>query len=67
MIRESAVFTNVGQLLERRGKEFLGSNYRDPITSFSSFQEFSVSSPEVYTAIFEIKFVIHLCFSQYLN
>ncbi|XP_023529559.1 probable acyl-activating enzyme 17, peroxisomal [Cucurbita pepo subsp. pepo] len=45
---ESAVFTNVGQLLERRGKEFLGSNYRDPITSFSSFQEFSVSSPEVY-------------------
>ncbi|XP_022931586.1 probable acyl-activating enzyme 17, peroxisomal [Cucurbita moschata] len=45
---ESAVFTNVGQLLERRGKEFLGSNYRDPITSFSSFQEFSVSNPEVY-------------------
>ncbi|XP_022973202.1 probable acyl-activating enzyme 17, peroxisomal [Cucurbita maxima] len=45
---ESAVFTNVGQLLDRRGKEFLGSNYKDPITSFSSFQEFSVSNPEVY-------------------
>ncbi|XP_022135246.1 probable acyl-activating enzyme 17, peroxisomal [Momordica charantia] len=45
---ENAVFTNVGQLLKRRGKEFLGSNYRDPLSSFSSFQEFSVSNPEVY-------------------
>lgn len=42
------MLTNVGQLLERRGKEFLGSTYKDPISSFSHFQEFSVSNPEVY-------------------
>ncbi|KAJ4823577.1 putative acyl-activating enzyme 17, peroxisomal, partial [Turnera subulata] len=45
---KSAVLTNVGHLLERRGKEFLGSSYKDPISSFSDFQEFSVSNPEVY-------------------
>ncbi|KAL3512319.1 hypothetical protein ACH5RR_025036 [Cinchona calisaya] len=45
---KNAKVTNVGQLLESRGKEFLGSNYKDPISSFSDFQEFSVSSPEVY-------------------
>ncbi|KAG6745874.1 hypothetical protein POTOM_050384 [Populus tomentosa] len=45
---EAATLTNVGQLLERRGKEFLGSTYKDPISSFSHFQEFSVSNPEVY-------------------
>lgn len=47
MIRANAVLTNVGRLLERRGKEFLGSAYKDPITSFSDFQKFSVSNPEV--------------------
>ncbi|KAA8541138.1 hypothetical protein F0562_025116 [Nyssa sinensis] len=45
---ENAKLTNVGQLLEMRGKEFLGSIYKDPISSFSDFQEFSVSNPEVY-------------------
>ncbi|XP_057951454.1 probable acyl-activating enzyme 17, peroxisomal [Malania oleifera] len=45
---KSAVFTNVGQLLERCGKEFLGSRYKDPISSFTDFQEFSVSKPEDY-------------------
>lgn len=45
---KSAALTNVGRLLERRGKEFLGSAYKDPITSFSDFQKFSVSNPEVY-------------------
>ncbi|MBA0707714.1 hypothetical protein Golax_019742 [Gossypium laxum] len=45
---ESALFTNIGRLLERHGKEFLGSKYRDPISSFSHLQEFSVSNPEVY-------------------
>ncbi|KAF3594510.1 hypothetical protein DY000_02026257 [Brassica cretica] len=43
-----ASLTNVGGLLERRGREFLGDDsYKDPISSFSSFQEFSVSNPEV--------------------
>lgn len=39
--------TNVGRLLERRGKEFLGSAYKDPITSFTDFHKFSLSNPEV--------------------
>ncbi|KAJ8752392.1 hypothetical protein K2173_004028 [Erythroxylum novogranatense] len=46
--RESARFTNIGQLLERNGNEFLGSRYKDPIANFSDLQEFSVLSPEVY-------------------
>ncbi|GAV63693.1 AMP-binding domain-containing protein/DUF3353 domain-containing protein/DUF4009 domain-containing protein [Cephalotus follicularis] len=45
---ESAILTNVGRLLESRGKEFLGSKYKDPISSFSDFQEYSVLNPEVY-------------------
>lgn len=45
---ERAASTNVGQLLERCGKEFLDSRYKDPISSFSEFQNFSVSNPEVY-------------------
>ena len=47
-VRETAAFTNVGQLLEKHGKEFLNSRYTDPISSFSEFQKFSVSNPEVY-------------------
>ncbi|CAA0815311.1 Probable acyl-activating enzyme 17- peroxisomal [Striga hermonthica] len=43
-----AKLTNVGQLLEERGKQFLGTKYVDPISSFSDFQEFSVSNPEVF-------------------
>lgn len=45
--RERAASTNVGKLLERSGKEFLGSRYKDPISSFLEFQEFSDSKPEV--------------------
>ncbi|XP_020695237.1 probable acyl-activating enzyme 17, peroxisomal [Dendrobium catenatum] len=45
---EDAVLTNIGQVLERHGKVFLGSRYKDPISNFSDFQEFSVSNPEVY-------------------
>ncbi|OMO60929.1 AMP-dependent synthetase/ligase [Corchorus capsularis] len=45
---EGALLTNVGLLLEKHGKEFLGSKYKDPISSFSHLQEFSVSNPEVY-------------------
>ncbi|KAL6177932.1 hypothetical protein ACLB2K_049453 [Fragaria x ananassa] len=45
---ETAVLTNASRLLERQGKVFLGSRYKDPISSFSDFQEFSVSNPEVY-------------------
>ncbi|KAK7411277.1 hypothetical protein VNO78_02710 [Psophocarpus tetragonolobus] len=45
---ESAALTNVWQLLERKGKEFLGSAYKDPIASFDDFHKFSVSNPEIY-------------------
>lgn len=44
---DGANLTNVGQLLEKHGHEFLGSKYRDPVSSFLDFQEFSVSNPEV--------------------
>ncbi|KAL8056782.1 hypothetical protein ABFX02_04G140900 [Erythranthe guttata] len=45
---DDSKLTNVGKLLEKHGKEFLGSKYVDPISSFLDFQEFSVSNPEVY-------------------
>lgn len=45
---ESARLTNIGRLLEKRGKEFLGPKYKNPMSSFSDFQEFSVLKPEVY-------------------
>ncbi|KAK4426920.1 putative acyl-activating enzyme 17, peroxisomal [Sesamum alatum] len=48
---DDANLTNVGKLLEKHGKEFLGSKYVDPITSFRDFQDFSVSNPEVYWRI----------------
>ncbi|XP_010497647.1 PREDICTED: probable acyl-activating enzyme 17, peroxisomal, partial [Camelina sativa] len=43
--------TNVGKLLKRRGKVLLGDDYKNPVSSFSTFQEFSVSNPEVYWKI----------------
>lgn len=45
---KNARLTNIGELLEGRGKEFLGSKYEDPISSFSDFQRFSVSDQEVF-------------------
>jgi hypothetical protein len=38
--------TNIGRVLQRRGKELLGS-YKDPITSFSRLYLLSVENPEV--------------------
>ncbi|KAM3380901.1 putative acyl-activating enzyme 17, peroxisomal isoform X1 [Capsicum galapagoense] len=48
---EAAKLTNIGKLLERRGKELLGPSYKDPISSFSDFQEFTVSNLEMYWKI----------------
>ncbi|KAJ4960648.1 hypothetical protein NE237_020558 [Protea cynaroides] len=45
---ESVIMSNVGRFMERHGRELLGSRYRDPISSFSDFQKFSVLNPEVY-------------------
>lgn len=57
-----ANMTNVGKLLEEHGKEFLGSKYVDPISSFLHFQEFSVSNPEVYWKTLFGK--MNICFSN---
>ncbi|KAL8474799.1 hypothetical protein ACS0TY_031292 [Phlomoides rotata] len=57
-----AKLTNVGKLLEEHGKEFLGSKYVDPISSFTSFQEFSVSNPQVYWKTLFGK--MNICFSS---
>uniref|UniRef100_A0A0D9XD96 4-coumarate--CoA ligase n=1 Tax=Leersia perrieri TaxID=77586 RepID=A0A0D9XD96_9ORYZ len=46
--REEAVLTNVGRVLEARGREFLGEAYKDPIASFGDFHKFSIENPEVY-------------------
>ncbi|XP_039158852.1 probable acyl-activating enzyme 18, peroxisomal [Eucalyptus grandis] len=35
----------------RMAESFLGSSYKDPITSFSLFQKFSVEHPDVYWSI----------------
>ncbi len=39
--------TNLGQLLESKGVELLGSQYTNPIDSYSAFQRWSVQHPEV--------------------
>ncbi|CAM8982222.1 unnamed protein product [Rhodiola kirilowii] len=46
--RKNAEETNVGQLLQRRGSELLGAGFKDLVSSFSDFHEFSVSNQEVF-------------------
>ncbi|MCO5598336.1 hypothetical protein L7F22_052430 [Adiantum nelumboides] len=48
---ETAGATNIGQCLERLGRELLGPAYKDPISSFSAFQTFSVDNPKVYWSL----------------
>ncbi|KAI5081101.1 hypothetical protein GOP47_0004284 [Adiantum capillus-veneris] len=48
---ETARATNIGQCLERHGRELLGPVYKDPITSFSAFQTFSVDNAKVYWSL----------------
>ncbi|XP_010276331.1 PREDICTED: probable acyl-activating enzyme 18, peroxisomal isoform X2 [Nelumbo nucifera] len=43
--------TNLGRMMEIHGPKLLGTSYKDPITSFSLFQKFSVQHPEVYWSI----------------
>ncbi|PIN17171.1 Acyl-CoA synthetase [Handroanthus impetiginosus] len=40
--------TNLGRLMETYGPRLLGASYKDPITSFRQFQQFSVEHPEIY-------------------
>lgn len=39
--------TNLGRLMEAHGPRLLGKSYQDPITSFSTFHNFTVKNPEV--------------------
>ncbi|KAM7502888.1 hypothetical protein LguiB_001792 [Lonicera macranthoides] len=43
--------TNLGRLMETHGTKLLGASYKDPISSFSLFQKFSVQHPEIYWSI----------------
>ncbi|TVU09398.1 hypothetical protein EJB05_42870 [Eragrostis curvula] len=45
---EEAALTNVGRVLEMRGRELIGDSYKDPITSFSDLHKFSNENPEAY-------------------
>ncbi|XP_073050563.1 LOW QUALITY PROTEIN: probable CoA ligase CCL12 [Primulina eburnea] len=40
--------TNLGRLMESHGSRLLGALYKDPVTSFRQFQQFSVQHPEIY-------------------
>ncbi|KAL9273165.1 putative CoA ligase CCL12 [Drosera capensis] len=44
--------TNLGRLIEAHGPRLLGSLYKDPISSYRVFHEFSVHNPEIYWSIF---------------
>ena len=39
--------TNVGRVLEARGRDFIGDAYKDPINSFLELHKFSNENPEV--------------------
>jgi hypothetical protein len=44
---DEAALTNVGRVLEARGRELIGEGYKDPVTSFRDFHKFSNENPEV--------------------
>ncbi|KAH9327778.1 hypothetical protein KI387_007956, partial [Taxus chinensis] len=59
--QESARLTNLGRMMEAYGPQLLGSSYYNPITSFQSFQQFTVDHPEVYWSLVlkELSVVFH--------
>ncbi|XP_074312098.1 putative CoA ligase CCL12 [Silene latifolia] len=44
-------YTNLGRLMEANAPRLLGKSYQDPISSFSTFHNFSVHNPEIYWAL----------------
>ena len=40
-------YTNLGRIMETHGPRLLGKSYKDPISSFSLFQQFSAHNPQV--------------------
>ncbi|ONM54731.1 putative acyl-activating enzyme 17 peroxisomal [Zea mays] len=45
---KESVLTNVGRVLEARGRNLIGDAYKDPITSFPDLHKFSNENPEAY-------------------
>ncbi|CAN6217514.1 unnamed protein product [Urochloa humidicola] len=45
---KEAALTNVGRVMEARGKELIGDAYKDPITNFPDLYKFSNENPEAY-------------------
>ncbi|KAL8159494.1 hypothetical protein V2J09_001031 [Rumex salicifolius] len=43
--------SNLGRVMEIHGPRLLGKLYKDPITSYSTFQKFTVENPEIYWSI----------------
>ena len=60
---EEAALTNVGRVMEARGRELLGDAYQDPITSFTDLYKFSNENPEVAdrTRLFRLPFIASYC------
>uniref|UniRef100_A0A2C9W7A7 AMP-dependent synthetase/ligase domain-containing protein n=1 Tax=Manihot esculenta TaxID=3983 RepID=A0A2C9W7A7_MANES len=54
-------YTNLGRVMEIHGPKYLGASYKDPITSFSLFQKYTVQHPEVYWSLIlrELSIVFH--------
>ncbi|GAY58054.1 putative acyl-activating enzyme 18 (peroxisomal) [Citrus sinensis] len=48
---DQSKLTNLGHAMEIHGPKFLGAMYKDPFTSFSLFQKFTVEHPEAYWEI----------------
>ncbi|XP_047325723.1 probable CoA ligase CCL12 [Impatiens glandulifera] len=56
-----AEMTNLGRIMETYGPRVLGGSYRNPLTSFRLFQEFSVQNAEAYWSFVlkELSIVFH--------
>lgn len=58
--RSQAKCTNLGRLMESHGPRVLGKSYKDPITSFRHFHQFSVQHPEARP----FSLLLHFCVKQ---
>ncbi|KAL2940710.1 putative acyl-activating enzyme 18 peroxisomal [Bienertia sinuspersici] len=44
-------YTNLGRMMEAHGPRLLGKSYQDPISSFSTFHNFTLHNPEIYWSL----------------
>ncbi|KAL3691862.1 hypothetical protein R1sor_005513 [Riccia sorocarpa] len=56
---EEASKTNIGRLMNEKGRKYLGSSYKNPIASFSDFQKWSAEHPEVYLELVLKEMSVH--------